>query len=479
MTTTVPARATKCHDRPPAGTYYHIQTHGGLGDCLWLLKKMTALDLPLYISVSTENRTRPRRVGPMLDHIPTVMGWDYVGTSFGPNGADWTRSASDPACAIGQSWADLKLKPNRMTRLECNRWLESGRRIEDWLPDLPTVHRLPFDDPGPGVRTFKKPTVVFHLAGWPDVPDPVWIGCVRLFIGLADVYVVGGSYDRRPRNVFEALRGAKGVHLMEDVGWADLYGVLAACDYCFGHASGFTAIADALGVQGVTFNPRAVPHLIGTWNDLSNTGMVHVDRVNDFEHVVRLAYMEMSKVPAATWPPTSIRGSAVVADARRGTPGAAAVYAATTVARPRQVAFVFDAKPDDPTVAAACVHASLDAGDHMTAVNLVGSDAKTLAGLYAATTRTTKRPVIDTPIDRGTLLNRPVTYGLIVVVTNDDRRLAHESVLWAWSHLTFNGCVLVAGPSARNVSTAVAATKGTEPAEVSGAPGWFYLHKQQ
>lgn len=230
---------------PPADLdCYQIMTHGGLGDCLWVYKKLAAADKPLFVHIANENRHRPRRSGILCDHLPRVAGWRFADQTFTPGGHDWTQSADDPACAIGKTWAEIAPKPGEILRLECNRWLEGGRRLEGWLPDLATQHHFPFLPPAQPTRPLKRPCVVLHLAGWADVPDKVWDQVALGFHNLAHLYVVGGSYDRRPRELHNRLSHRVPMTLLEDVPWCDLYGVLKACDFCFGHASGFTAIAD-------------------------------------------------------------------------------------------------------------------------------------------------------------------------------------------------------------------------------------------
>jgi hypothetical protein len=251
-------------NRKPEADHYHLVLHGGIGDGIWVLKKAVNFGKPLFVSISSENRHRPRRSAALYEHVPQVHGWAYSDQSFAPGGQDWTQSADDPACAMNVTWAEFGAPVNTPFRIECNRWLESGRRLDDWLPDVPTAHNFEFSPAGRPNVTFRKPCVIFHIAGWSDVADGMWTAALDLFRGTAHAYIVGGSYDRRPRQIYDAVRRRGGVTLLEDVAWEDLVGVLQACDYCFGHASGFTAMADVLRVPGVVINPRSVPRLTNT-----------------------------------------------------------------------------------------------------------------------------------------------------------------------------------------------------------------------
>lgn len=426
------------------------------------------------MSISEENRHRPRRSGYLVDHLPNVIGWNFDTTMFCPDsGQDWTQSADDPACAMGVTWEELGVRPNVKTRLECNRWLEGGRRIEDWLPDLPTTHHFDFEPcrEKPSIE-FKRPSVVVHMAGWPDVPDEVWAQAVDLFRDVAHVYLVGGSYDRRPRTVYEQCK-RRGVTLMEDVGWADLLGVLKACDYCFGHASGFTAMADVLKVRGAVFNPRSVPCLIGSWNSPENKGMVHVDRVPAFEGAIYQAYEALSGPDRATWPPTFPRGPRLAAERYRSIP-----YAVAKQQKPRRIAVY---TPDDahPGFAADTMSGVYDAGGNLEAAVLVGChrDAHKEAQREAA--RSSRRPHLVTvePDAVAGGLGALSSHLAVVVVPFAPGR-ASDMVRSAWRGLAAQGTLLVGGPAAASAAESLGSTLGVEPVTVEGSGGeWWYIHR--
>ena len=54
----------KCMTAPPSDVdCYWLKVHGGLGDIIWVYKKAVNFGKPLFISISEENRSRPRRSG--------------------------------------------------------------------------------------------------------------------------------------------------------------------------------------------------------------------------------------------------------------------------------------------------------------------------------------------------------------------------------------------------------------------------------
>jgi len=462
---------------PPAGTpCYHVKTHGGLGDILWLYKKLHNADRPIFLSISEENRHRPRRSGILADHLPRVAGWRFDDTTFAPGGQDWT-TPDDPSCAIGVTWAEIQPPPNSPTplRLECNRWLEGGRRLEAWLPDLATTHHFAFDPTdAPGIK-LPAEYVIFHLAGWADVPDRSWSALAQLFANVCRVYVVGGTYDRRPRGVMSAISRHPGVDavLLEDLAWPDLYALLRGCSYCFGHASGFTALADVVGCRGVIVNPRVVPNLTGTWNDTANTGLLYVDTADEFNAAVMAAARSFAG-PPGTWPPTATRGSRIVCAARG--PEAPVVAAVETI-EPRTIIVAADG-PHPDWLAAAVLAGSYATGRPVDAVDTIGCGVDAVARLMAESLRSSRRPVLAHYAAHADYPSRSVACDLAVVYAAGTPAGAYRLASDAWRRLGRRGTLMVGGPAADPAASAIGASLKVEPIPVLGAPDWYYIHKR-
>lgn len=457
---------------------YDFKTHGGLGDIVWLYKKLHLLEHPIYLRISNEGRSRPRRSGYLADSLPNVIGWRFDESCFCPQtGQDWP-DPSDPACAIGKTWTELNVKTNRPYRIECNRHMEQGKRLEDWLPDLPTTHHFDLKaDESPSIN-IENPSVIFHIAGWPDIPDPVFTTCIDLFKQTAQIYIVGGSYDHRPRRIFNAVSKGSGVTLLEDTSWANMIGVLNACTYCFGHASGFTALADVLKVKGVVFNPRSVPKLIGTWNSPDNPGLIQVSENGEFEHAVYTAYRAMSTGDHATWPPTASKGPRIVV---KKTEPAAAVKATAAAVVPRVAAIWAAAETVPDVIGSAVLDGVHSKGKSLTSIYIVGGTADVLTNVYKASQRSSRRPVITTDPGPWPGDNRFDPFDMLVVHLPADHIAATKAVRLAWGRVANGGTLLCGGLGANATRAAVESLSSslkTTPAEVQGAPGWWYLHRR-
>lgn len=233
----------------------------------------------------------------MLDHLPRVVGWRYEHESFVGDGTDWV-DKTNPACAFNKTWAELNIQPNTMTVLECNEWLEAGNRIESWLPDLPTTHDIPFDPPKQPTRAFGNSYVLFHLAGWGDVPDGVFLECMEMFPMSTNVYIVGGSYDGRPDRLYKlARRKSVRCQLLTDLEWADMYSLIKDARWCFGHESGFTTLCDVLGTPTVIKNISILPGLYKTWNNPDHDQCIYTRTTDQWQAAVVAAADTVKQSP--------------------------------------------------------------------------------------------------------------------------------------------------------------------------------------
>lgn len=466
-------------DRPdPSRDVYWIKTHGGIGDVIWLAGlKLINLPLPLHISISNESRSRPRRSADLVRHLPNVVSWNYDTTSFCPeSGQDWPQP-NDPCCAIGKTFAELNIQPNVKTRLSCNRWLESGRRIEDWLPDIPTSHHFEFRPCGPPTLELQRPYVIMHLAGWPDVPDSTWVSAIDLLRAKCHVYIIGGSYDHRPRKIYESSRRCMpGVSLIEDTSWENMIGLLKSCEFCFGHASGFTALADVLKVKGVVYNPRAVSGLIGTWNSRENEGLVHVDRLSNFESAIGAAYRSMEETGRTTWPISAKSGPRIMLDGKdAGTLDAQAVRGACMSGVRGALVWSLSAEaPDD--IPAAVLAGSYNGGKPVRRLDIVGFEVAALTKVYLQSARSTIRPSVEVydfwPVPECD------PYDLVVLYTAINPSRSAQAVRQAWGRISSHGTLLVGGGYSRVAVESLSATLKAVAAPVEGADDWWYLHRR-
>lgn len=278
----------QCQGILPDLQYYHIITHGGIGDISWVYSKLCNVELPLFIDVCSEEPYRPKRVGNYLDTLPRVIGWRYVPNTFGKAGSMWTDGPSDPAAAFHIKWADLGLKPNTPTKLECNKWLESGYKLSDWLPDLPTSYHYDFDDAHIPIVPISQPAVGLHFTGWPDIYDGLWVEAAKILSRRCYVYLISAPYDNRTKRLLPQLEKAgHNIHTVVGESWSTAWSTLKQLKYIIGHASGMTVLSNVLKIPGAVVNPLCHKNLRNTWNDPKFSRQIQIQTNEEFISAAR------------------------------------------------------------------------------------------------------------------------------------------------------------------------------------------------
>ncbi len=270
----------------PIEPCYWFKVHGGIGDQIWMYKKFVNLDLPVFISVASEAKHRPRRTGYFLDHLPKVCGWRYEDEQFYEHG-DWPPK-EHPSCCIDKNWSDLNVPLNSMYLIECNKWIENGNRLENWLPDLPTTHHFDFEPiNNDKYKDSKHEYVVFHSAGWKDIHDAIFVDSIREVSKYKKCYIVGGSYDGRPARIHKLAKSTKvDCDLLTDLSWDDMFSLISNARFVCGHTSGFTILADTLRVPGICYNVDVLPSLKGTWNTTEDIGNVQIGDIDEWQTAI-------------------------------------------------------------------------------------------------------------------------------------------------------------------------------------------------
>lgn len=272
----------KNFNEPPVNiSYYHLKIQNGIGDAIWALTKLCNLDLPLYLEVSSAKPYRPDRTGPLLDHLPFVIGWKYSETHFNePN--EWI-SASHPSNFYGVTFADSHIKPNVLTKICANKFLEDGGKISEWLPDIPTNYHFPIESPRvPPTIDVPENSVVLHFNGWPEIDDNTFISIAGMSAEVATVFILVGSYDYRSPLAYKIKEQVPSVRLAIDLEWEDFYELLTKSKYIIGQCSGATILANVLYKPGCVIIPRALPHLKG-WADPDFKDQIIVSTTEEFK----------------------------------------------------------------------------------------------------------------------------------------------------------------------------------------------------
>ena len=106
-----------------------IGVPSGIGDVSWMYSKLKHIGEPLEIEVADG---WPYRTVPYLEMLPEVKAASYGEFQY----PQILAFESINEINGHAKWADLRGKHHRLL-IQANRHLEAGKRLEDWLPDLP------------------------------------------------------------------------------------------------------------------------------------------------------------------------------------------------------------------------------------------------------------------------------------------------------------------------------------------------------
>ncbi len=100
----------------------------GIGDLSWIYSKLMNIGQPLEFQIADGF---PRRSLPFLKLLPQVAYAEY-------SSHNWSDLQAWQKAHPYQTYEDIKQRGFGVEYLENNMWLLSGKRLEEWLPDLPT-----------------------------------------------------------------------------------------------------------------------------------------------------------------------------------------------------------------------------------------------------------------------------------------------------------------------------------------------------
>lgn len=116
---------------------FHVPS--GIGDVSWLYSKLMHVEPANWIIADGW----PHRTAPFLKLLPRVI--DAV---YGPfNYHEILKQEEYHSIQPTTTWAQVEALRHTNVYIEVNRHLEAGRRLEDWMPDLPTEFHYHIDVP--------------------------------------------------------------------------------------------------------------------------------------------------------------------------------------------------------------------------------------------------------------------------------------------------------------------------------------------
>lgn len=255
------------------GRCLKIYVPAGIGDFSWIYSKLCRLQRPLSVQFSTGG---PPRSCPMTEILPWVRHASY-------GSMPWLRLKSKALPADTLS-TELDGYGDQVAYLEANTHLESGKRIELWMPDLQVNHHYHLDIPYVRVKEAidvlpSRDYVAIFTSGvsqvknWKAWNEHDWVNFMDMFrrqIADIDFVLIGAGWDVEMAARVEGLakrRRIRFTNLANKLHLGSSLSVLKMAKYFVGFPSGLTILADVLYVRTTMFYPKSLQHMPGTYAD--------------------------------------------------------------------------------------------------------------------------------------------------------------------------------------------------------------------
>ncbi len=253
-----------------------ITVQPGIGDNLWLMMKLVNAQESFNFIIPGG---QPRRGKQIFDMLPSISASAEYGDII-PYKTVNAKNAAKP----GVQWSQIN---DDHFFLSANEHLEKGRRIEKFLPDLPTSSTLPIvtSDQDKDIASQLLPTGPAYIGIYTSAYSNArhWDGWQatewKRFISLMNVpgrpvfVLIGAEYDIGiPDELVDWMKEA-GISYVSTVGQP--LGVVAVIlklsRYFVGFPSGLSILDERLGMDGTMMYPKHLHPMMNTW--------AHPDRI--------------------------------------------------------------------------------------------------------------------------------------------------------------------------------------------------------
>lgn len=259
--------------------YRTITVQPGIGDAIWVLQKLLNQNEKFHFKIPDGS---PQRGKALFDLLPQIS----ASAEYAP-GLTYKKITRDNIQNTKRKWAQIK---EAEFFLSANQHLESHRRIEDFLPDLPTMYRIDYattqkdteiaakllyDDSRRYIGIYTSAYSNARNAGGWELES--WFKLIRLIHAKCkDItfVLIGASYDvgiterltiemRRNFIPFEDTTGQPLGVVIE---------LLKRLSYFIGFPSGLSIINETLGKDGVMFYMKKDVGIINSWAEKGRIG---------------------------------------------------------------------------------------------------------------------------------------------------------------------------------------------------------------
>lgn len=251
-----------------------IRTPAGIGDNIWLFTKLINANEKFNFHISDGKPQRGKQIFQLLPQLANSC--EYV------QGLSYSSIEAASKQFNAATWASIKEKA---FALSCNRHLEQGKRIEDFLPDLPTSFILPYDTTGSLFDRSDLPVASEYVGiycssysgnkAWSGWNENTWFDLIQkihLEIPSACFCTIGAAWDIDLTGKLIRLLQINNIPYYDTVGKPFTYVVdmMKVLNYFIGYPSGLSILNETLGAKGTfMFYPASLEKMMYTWADTS------------------------------------------------------------------------------------------------------------------------------------------------------------------------------------------------------------------
>lgn len=260
-----------------------IKVCAGIGDSIWILQKLANSKEKFHFQIPDGS---PQRGKPLFDLVPHIA----ASSEYVP-GQSYTKVDKENIQSKRRNWSQIKEKDFYLT---ANRHLENGKRIEHFLPDLPTSYRMGYatTDKDAAIADkllydkSKKYIGIYTTAysnarnagGWVMLQ---WFKLIRLLHAknrdLCFV-IVGASYDVGITEELVKEMRLAGIMNINTTGQPlpVVIELMKRFSYFIGFPSGLSIINETLGKDGTMFYMEKDKGIINGWAEPGRIKAGHI-----------------------------------------------------------------------------------------------------------------------------------------------------------------------------------------------------------
>lgn len=262
-----------------------ITTCAGIGDWIWILQKLVNQPDPHHWILPGGQPRRAHQLAPLLPSVISSVSWnDALGyraiKTYGYKGL-WKHTPDE-------------------FYLQANTWLEAGKRIEDWLPDLKTSYRIEWEtseEDAEAARWLLRCTwvdfgnieqeyyndrkfIAIYTsayqkdARWKGWEAKEWLEFIKLFPKGYKFVIIGASWDIGIPEQLMPMLTLNSIPYVNTVGQplGIVIEVLKRCEAFIGFPSGLSILNETLGAgKTLMFFP---PHLQAMHNTFAEPSRI-------------------------------------------------------------------------------------------------------------------------------------------------------------------------------------------------------------